>query len=145
MIPVQIKRLHDGIQIPTYATRGAACVDLRAELQEPIFLHPGEVRKFGTGLAIYIEDPAYCGKIYPRSGLGTKGIVLANGVGIVDADYQGEVIVALWNRSDDRYEIQPGERMAQMCCEVVERFAFQEVSEFVASERGDSGFGSTGR
>jgi dUTP pyrophosphatase len=145
MIPVQIRRLHPEAQIPEYATPGAAAIDLRALLDEPATLYPGEVRKFGTGLAIHIGDPAYCGKIYPRSGLGTKGIVLANLVGLIDADYQGELIVALWNRGDDPYTIQPGERIAQMCCEVVERFKFELVDEFIASERGTGGFGSTGK
>jgi dUTP pyrophosphatase len=145
MIPVQIRKLHPDAAIPAYATPGAAAIDLRAMLDEPTRLHCGEVRKFYTGIAIHIGDPAYCGKIYPRSGLGTKGIVLANGVGIVDADYQGQVIVALWNRSNDHYMIQPGERIAQMCLEVVERFAFEEVECFAASERGAGGFGSSGR
>lgn len=145
MIPVQIIRLSQSAEIPTYATRGAAAVDLRAMLDAPVFLHPGEVRRFGTGLAIHIADPAYCAKIYPRSGLGSKGIVLANLVGLIDSDYQGELIVALWNRSNDRHEIQPGERIAQMCCEVVERFKFEEVDRFLASERGAGGFGHSGR
>lgn len=146
MIPVQIRRLHPEAQIPAYATPGAAAIDLRAILPHPVWLQPGQQAMIGTGLAIYIGDPAYCGKIYPRSGLGAKhGIVLGNGTGVIDADYQGEILVCLWNRSDRAYEIQPGERIAQMCCEVVERFAFQEVSEFAASERGAGGFGSSGR
>lgn len=145
MIPVQIRRLHADAQIPAYATPGAAAIDLRAILPEPYLLLPGEVKKFGTGLAIHIADPAYCGKIYPRSGLGSKGIVLANLVGVIDSDYQGELIVALWNRGEWPHQIQPDERIAQMALEVVERFAFEEVAEFTASQRGAGGFGSSGR
>lgn len=145
MIPVQIRRLHPDAVIPAYAKEGDAAVDLRAILPHSIWLQPGQQQLIGTGLAIHIGDPAYCGKIYPRSGLGSKGIVLGNLVGVIDSSYQGELKVCLWNRSEQAHEIQPGERIAQMCCEVVERFAFQEVSEFVASERGAGGFGSTGR
>jgi dUTP pyrophosphatase len=145
VIPVQIKRLHEDAQIPAYATPGAAAIDLRAILPHAIWLQAGQQAMIGTGLAIHIADPAYCGKIYPRSGLGSKGIVLGNLVGLIDSDYQGELKVCLWNRGEQAYEIQPGERIAQMCLEVVERFKFEEVAEFAASERGAGSFGSSGR
>lgn len=146
MIPVQIKLLDPAAQIPAYSTPGAAAIDLRAKLVSPQWLHPGQQQLIGTGIAIYIGDPAYCAKIYPRSGLGAKhGIVLGNLTGLIDADYQGEIMVCLWNRSEQAYEIQPGERIAQMALEVVERFKFEEVAEFAASERGAGGFGHSGR
>lgn len=146
MIPVQIKRLHADAVIPSYAKPGDAAVDLCAILPHATWLQPGQQQFIGTGLAIHIGDPAYCGKIYPRSGLGAKhGIVLGNGTGVIDSGFQGEIMVCLWNRSDRAYEIQPGERIAQMALEVVERFKFEEVAEFAASERGAGGFGSTGK
>lgn len=145
MIPTQIRKLHPDAVIPTYAKPGDAAVDLRAILPHSIWLQPGQQTLIGTGIAIHIGDQAYCGKIYPRSGLGSLGIVLGNLVGVIDSSYQGELKVCLWNRSDRAYEIQPGERIAQMCCEVVERFAFQEVDSFAASERGAGGFGHSGR
>lgn len=145
MIPVQIRRLHPDAVIPTYAKDGDAAVDLRALLPQSIWLQAGQQTLIGTGLAIHIGDPAYCGKIYPRSGLGSKGIVLGNLVGVIDSSYQGELKVCLWNRGEQAYEIQPGERIAQMALEVVERFAFEEVAEFQQSERGTGGFGHSGR
>jgi dUTP pyrophosphatase len=120
-------------------------MDLCALLAEPLMLHPGEQHMIPTGLAMYIGDPAYCGKIYPRSGLGAKhGLVLGNLVGLIDSDYQGELMICLWNRSYRTYEIQPGERIAQMVIEPVKRAAFRLVEAFEASERGEGGFGSTG-
>lgn len=145
MIPVQIKRLHPSAEIPAYATPGAAAIDLRAMLDEPLVLQAGWQSMVGTGIAIHIADPAYCAKIYPRSGLGSKGLVLGNLVGLIDSDYQGEIKVCLWNRGHSAWTIEPGERIAQMCLEVVERFKFEEVAEFSASERGTGGFGSSGR
>lgn len=145
MIPVQIRKIHPAADIPAYATTGSAAVDLKAMLDRPYWMQPGEQIMVATGIAIHIGDPAYCAKIYPRSGLGSKGIVLGNLTGLIDSDYQGEIMVCLWNRSDRAYAIQPGERIAQMCLEVVERFAFEEVGEFAASERGAGGFGSSGR
>lgn len=146
MIPVQIRLLSPAAQIPAYATPGAAAIDLHSMLPYQYWLQPGEQIMVPTGIAIHIGDPAYCAKIWARSGLGAKhGIVLGNGTGILDSDYQGEVMVCLWNRSDRAYEIQPGERIAQMTLEVVERFAFELVEEFTPSDRGTGGFGHSGR
>lgn len=146
MMTVEIRRLHPGAILPEYATPGAAGVDLRAMIEKPLWLQPGEQSMMPTGIAVHIRAPIYCAKIYPRSGLSTKhGIVLANTVGIIDADYQGQIMVCLLNRSDRAYEIQPGERIAQMVLEPIERFKFVEVDEFDASERGAGGFGSTGK
>lgn len=143
---VQFTRLDSDAQVPTYATLGAAGVDLRAMLHDPLYLHPGEAKIIGTGIAIHIGDPTYCGKLYPRSGLGSKhGIVLGNGTGILDSDYQGEIKVCLWNRSDNGYEIEPGERIAQLVITPVMQVEFEEVNAFEASKRGAEGFGSTGK
>lgn len=146
MIPVQIRLLDPAAKIPEYATPGAAAIDLRAMLDRPYWLHPGEQMRVQTGIAIYIGDPAYCAKIYPRSGLGaTHGLILGNGTGLIDSDYQGEIMVCLWNRSEEAYHVLPGERIAQMTFESVEHARFEEVAEFVASERGAGGFGHSGR
>jgi dUTP pyrophosphatase len=145
VIPIQIKKLAQAAIIPEYKTAGAAGMDLCALLAEPLMLHPGEQHMIPTGLAMYIGDPAYCGKIYPRSGLGAKyGLILGNTTGIIDSDYQGEIMICLWNRSYRTYEIQPGERIAQMVLMAVEHAQFEVVDEFAATERGAGGFGSTG-
>ncbi len=132
--------------LPSYETPGAAGIDLRAMVERPITLQPNETRLIPTGLAIYIQDPALCGMILPRSGLGTKfGIVLGNLVGLVDSDYQGQLFVPLWNRSDKAFDISVGDRIAQLAFVPVVQAKFNVVEAFSASERGDGGFGSSGR
>ncbi|MFU0841053.1 MAG: Deoxyuridine 5'-triphosphate nucleotidohydrolase [Burkholderia sp.] len=131
--------------LPSYATAGAAGLDLRALLDEPFTLAPGETKMIRTGLAIHIGDPRYAALVLPRSGLGAKkGIVLGNLVGLVDSDYQGEMMIALWNRSDKPFTVEPFERLAQMMIVPVMQAEFNIVDEFAASERGEGGFGSTG-
>ena len=131
---------------PSYATEGSAGLDLRALLDAPLTLAPGETQLIRTGLAIYIADPGYAGLILPRSGLGHKhGIVLGNLVGLIDADYQGELMVSCWNRSSVAFTLEPGERLAQYVLVPVVQASFEVVEEFRASERGTGGFGSSGR
>lgn len=149
---VQVKLLNPKIgtnpnfPLPTRATDGSAGIDLRACIDEPIIIRAGETQLIGTGLAIYIADPNYAGIILPRSGLGHKhGIVLGNLVGLIDADYQGELMVSVWNRSDVDFTLNPAERMAQYMVVPVVRPSFLIVDEFSAiSERGAGGFGSSG-
>ena len=139
-------RLGEEFPLPTYATEGSAGLDLRAMIKAPITIQPGQTELIPTGLAIYIEKPAYAGLILPRSGLGHKhGIVLGNLVGLIDADYQGELMVSCWNRSDTAFTLAPGERLAQYVLVPVLHAAFQIVDEFQASARGAGGFGSSGR
>lgn len=139
-------RLGEEFPLPTYATEGSAGLDLRAMIKAPITIQPGQTELIPTGLAIYIENPAYAGLILPRSGLGHKhGIVLGNLVGLIDADYQGELMVSCWNRSDTAFTLAPGERLAQYVLVPVLHAAFQIVDEFQASARGAGGFGSSGR
>lgn len=139
----------DGFPLPTYATSGAAGLDLRACIDEPIKLKGGETKLIPTGLAIHIEDPLLAAVLLPRSGLGHKnGIVLGNLVGLIDSDYQGQVFVSLWNRNDimtEPFEINPGDRIAQMVFVPVVQVEFDLVSEFESSDRGHGGFGHTGR
>ena len=135
-----------GEQIPAYATPGSAGLDLRACLDEPLVLAPGQTRLIPTGLAIHIADPGLAAMILPRSGLGHKhGIVLGNLVGLIDSDYQGQLMVSCWNRSDAAFTVQPMERIAQLVIVPVVQAAFRQVAEFGESDRGASGFGSTGR
>ncbi|MGP9666986.1 dUTP diphosphatase [Psychrobacter sp. AOP31-A1-22] len=134
--------------LPQPATDGSAAIDLRACIDcDSIILNPGESKLIGTGMALYIGDPNYVGLILPRSGLGHKsGIVLGNLVGVIDADYQGELKISLWNRSNEAYKIQAGDRVAQYAIVPVVRPGFDVVEEFThASERGEGGFGSSGR
>ncbi len=132
--------------LPTYATDGSAGLDLRACLDEPLTLAPGDSSLIRTGLAIHIADPAFAGLVLPRSGLGHKhGIVLGNLVGLIDSDYQGELMVSCWNRGKEVFTIQPGERIAQYVLVPVIQAEFRMVEEFGASERGAGGFGSSGR
>lgn len=139
-------RLGRDYPIPSYATEGSAGLDLRAMLDEPLTLAPGETTLIKTGMAIYIGDPGLAAVILPRSGLGHKhGIVLGNLVGLIDSDYQGELMVSCWNRGQTSFEIAPGERIAQLVLVPVVRADFELVSDFVASERGSGGFGHTGR
>ncbi|MFD1243828.1 dUTP diphosphatase [Paralysiella testudinis] len=133
-------------QLPQYATAGAAGLDLRACLDAPVVLQPGEVYLVPTGIAIHLANPAYAAVLLPRSGLGHKhGIVLGNLVGLIDSDYQGELKVSLWNRSHQAFTIAPLERIAQMVVVPVAQAVFEVVDEFAASQRGEGGFGSTGQ
>lgn len=135
-----------GEQIPAYATPGSAGLDLRACLDQPLVLNPGQTALVPTGLAIHIGDPGLAAMILPRSGLGHKhGIVLGNLVGLIDSDYQGQLMVSCWNRSDAAFTIQPMERIAQLVIVPVVQASFRQVEAFGESDRGASGFGSTGR
>jgi dUTP pyrophosphatase len=139
-------RIGSEYPLPHYATGGSAGVDLRAMLPGPLELKPGETQLIPTGVAIYIADPGYAALILPRSGLGHKhGIVLGNLVGLIDSDYQGQLLVSCWNRSQSAFVIQPGERIAQLVVVPVQQVQFEVVSEFAATERGAGGFGSSGR
>lgn len=132
--------------LPHHATAGSAGIDLRACLDEPLLLQPNSTVLVKTGLAIYIADPHYAGLILPRSGLGHKhGIVLGNLVGLIDSDYQGELMVSVWNRGTGEFMLEPGERMAQYVLVPVIQAQFDIVTEFEQSERGSGGFGHTGR
>ncbi|MDY0746186.1 dUTP diphosphatase [Paucibacter sp. R3-3] len=133
-------------QLPAYATPGSAGLDLRACLDEAIVLEPGQTTLIPTGLAIHIADPGLAAIILPRSGLGHKhGIVLGNLVGLIDSDYQGQLMVSCWNRGQTAFTIQPMERIAQLVLVPVVQAAFRRVEEFDASARGAGGFGSTGK
>ncbi|MDZ7921252.1 dUTP diphosphatase [Rhodoferax sp.] len=137
-------RLYDNL--PTYATPGSAGLDLRACLDAPLTLAPNAWQLVPTGMAIYLENPAYAALILPRSGLGHKhGIVLGNLVGLIDSDYQGQLMVSAWNRSAVEFTIQPMERIAQLMIVPVVQAQFNVVSEFPASQRGEGGYGSTGK
>ena len=132
--------------MPAYATTGSAGLDLRACLDEAIEIVAGETVLVKTGLAIYIEDPNFAGLILPRSGLGHKhGIVLGNLVGLIDSDYQGELMISVWNRGHNTFRLEPGERLAQYVLVPVVHAEFEQVEEFVATERGAGGFGHTGQ
>jgi dUTP pyrophosphatase len=131
--------------LPDYATAGSAGMDLRACLSETLTIQPGETQLIATGLAIYIEDPNFAAVILPRSGLGHKhGIVLGNLVGLIDSDYQGELMVSCWNRGHKEFSIQPGDRIAQLVVLPIIQADFKIVDEFESSHRGSDGFGSTG-
>ncbi len=133
-------------QLPAYATPGSAGLDLRACLAEPLVLQANAWQLVPTGIAIYLADPHYAALILPRSGLGHKhGIVLGNLVGLIDSDYQGQLMVSAWNRSDTAFTIEPLERIAQLVIVPVVQAQFNVVSEFPASERGEGGYGSTGK
>lgn len=139
-------RIGTTFPLPTYATDGSAGLDLRAVLDEPLTLAPGETQLIRTGLAIHIADPAFAGLVLPRSGLGHKhGIVLGNLVGLIDSDYQGELMVSCWNRGQAAFTIQPGERIAQYVLVPVVQAQFRVIDSFEASARGAGGFGSSGR
>ena len=133
-------------QLPAYATAGSAGLDLRACIDAPVTLAPGDALLLPTGLAIHIGDPGHAATILPRSGLGTKhGIVLGNLVGLIDSDYQGPLMVSCWNRGRESFTIQPMERIAQMIVVPVVQVQWNPVQAFVASDRGSGGFGSTGK
>lgn len=140
------ERIGDSIPMPEYATSGSAGLDLRACLDAPLTLHPGETQLIRTGLSIYIEDPSLAAMILPRSGLGHKhGIVLGNLVGLIDSDYQGELMVSCWNRGKDSFTMEVGERLAQLVLVPVIQAEFDIVDEFSETERGAGGFGHSGR
>jgi dUTP pyrophosphatase len=133
-------------QLPAYATPGSAGLDLRACLDAPLTLAPNAWQLVPTGMAIYLKDPAFAALILPRSGLGHKhGIVLGNLVGLIDSDYQGQLMVSAWNRSAVAFTIEPMERIAQLVIVPVLQAQFNIVNEFKASERGEGGYGSTGK
>ena len=139
-------RVGTDFPLPAYATPGSAGMDLRACLDEPLTLAPGDTQLLPTGLAIHIQDPGLCATILPRSGLGHKhGIVLGNLVGLIDSDYQGQLMVSCWNRGKDSFTIAPGERIAQLVILPVVQAQFTLVNDFDQSERGEGGFGSSGR
>lgn len=132
-------------QLPNYATPGSAGLDLRACLDAPLTLQPNAWQLVPTGIAIYLRDPGYAALILPRSGLGHKhGIVLGNLVGLIDSDYQGQLMVSAWNRSAAAYTLEPMERLAQLVIVPVVQAQFNVVTDFEATERGDKGYGSTG-
>lgn len=139
-------RIGSEYPLPQYATEGSAGVDLRAMLDTAIELKPGDTHLIPTGIAIYLANPAYAAVILPRSGLGHKhGIVLGNLVGLIDSDYQGQLLVSCWNRGQTTFTINPGERIAQLVVVPVAQVQFDVVDEFVATQRGEGGFGSSGR
>jgi dUTP pyrophosphatase len=149
-IPVQVKvldaRLNAEFGLPSYGTQGAAGLDLRACVTEPTILQPGETSLVSTGIAMYLADPGYAALVLPRSGLGAKqGIVLGNLVGLIDSDYQGPLMLAVWNRSAKPFTIGPGDRLAQMIIVPIALVDWQIVDEFDASARSTGGFGSTGQ
>ena len=148
MTTIDIKVLDPRMResLPSYATSGSAGLDLRACLNAPVELSPGQAHFIPTGLAIHIADPGLAAVILPRSGLGAKhGIVLGNLVGLIDSDYQGQLMVSCWNRSATAYTIQPMERIAQMVIVPVVQAQFRQVEQFDTSSRGEGGFGSTGQ
>jgi dUTP pyrophosphatase len=148
MKTIDVKILDSRIKelLPTYATPGSAGLDLRACIDAPLILEPGSTHLIPTGLAIHIGDPGYAAVILPRSGMGHKnGIVLGNLVGLIDSDYQGQLMVSTWNRGQTAFTLNPMERLAQLVVVPVLQVAFNVVEEFTSSERGAGGFGSTGK
>ena len=148
MKKLDVKILDERVRgvLPQYGTPGAAGLDLRACLDAPLVLQPGASQLVPTGIAIHLGDPGYAAVILPRSGLGAKnGIVLGNLVGLIDSDYQGPLMVSLWNRGQAAFTVQPLDRVAQLVVVPVQQVEFNVVEEFTASARGAGGFGSTGR
>lgn len=150
MQKIQLKildnRLKDSFPLPEYATDGSAGMDLRAMMNEPLSLKPNQTELIPTGIAIHIEDPNLAATILPRSGLGHKhGIVLGNLVGLIDSDYQGQLFVSCWNRSDKLYQIEVGDRIAQLVIVPIVKALFVEVKEFIDTDRGSGGFGHSGK
>jgi len=136
----------NAVPLPEYSTDGSAGLDLRACLENQLCLNPGHTELIPTGIAIYLEDPQYAALILPRSGLGHKhGVVLGNLVGLIDSDYQGELMISCWNRSDTEFTIQQGDRIAQLIIVPVVRTSFNIVDEFTQTDRGSDGFGSSGQ
>jgi len=149
-LPIQVKildpRIGSEFPLPKYETQDSAGLDLRACLNEKLTLHPGETHLIPTGISIYIGDPNLAAVILPRSGLGHKhGIVLGNLVGLIDADYQGPLMISCWNRGQNAYTIQPGERIAQLVFLPIARVQFKLVDDFAKSVRGEGGFGHSGK
>jgi dUTP pyrophosphatase len=149
-VPVRLQvldaRLGTEFPLPDYATSGSAGMDLRAMLDSPLSIAAGQTELLPTGFAMHISDPALAAVILPRSGLGHKhGLVLGNLVGLIDSDYQGQVFMSCWNRSDTNYTVEPGARMAQLVFLPVVQVAWQQVEDFSASDRGAGGFGHTGK
>jgi len=148
MKKLEVKILDERIRgmLPRYATAGAAGLDLRACIEAPLTLQPGDSQLVHSGIAIHVADPGYAAVVLPRSGLGSKhGIVLGNLVGLIDSDYQGEVLVSVWNRGRASFIIQPLDRIAQLLVVPVMQVELEVVEEFAESSRGVGGFGSTGR
>lgn len=146
---IQLKILDERIgteyPLPSYGTPGSAGIDLRAIIDEPLSLAPGQTELIPTGLSIYIADPNIAATILPRSGLGHKhGIVLGNLVGLIDSDYQGPLMISCWNRGDTVFNIMPGDRIAQLVFLPVIQVEFESVSDYTRSQRGEGGFGHTG-
>ncbi len=150
MKAIQLKildpRIGSEFPLPHYATPGSAGMDLRAMLDQALVLKPGQTELIPTGIAIHVEDPGYAAMLLPRSGLGHKhGVVLGNLVGLIDSDYQGQLMVSCWNRGQSDFTVEVGERIAQMVIVPVAQPEFEVVTEFGHSERGEGGFGSSGR
>lgn len=140
------KRLGSDFPLPEYATEGSAGLDLRAMLEQPLTLNPGDTQLISTGMAMHIADPGLAGMVLPRSGLGYKhGIVLGNLVGLIDSDYQGPLMVPCWNRGKQPFVMEIGERLAQLVIVPVVQAKFNVVSDFTESQRGAGGFGHSGR
>ena len=138
-------RFGDEWPLPAYATEASAGLDLRAALETPLVLGPGDTALIPSGLSIHLADPHLCAVILPRSGLGHRhGIVLGNGTGLIDADYQGPLLISVWNRSSEAFTLQPGDRIAQLVVLPVTRVSLQVVDTFADSARGEGGFGHTG-
>ena len=150
MIDLQVKildsRVGDSIELPSYATEGSAGMDIRACIDAPLEVAPGETHLVPSGMAVYVGDPAYAAVLLPRSGLGHKhGLVLGNLTGLIDSDYQGQLFVSIWNRGSKTYTIEVGERIAQMVIVPGAQARMNVVDEFEQSDRGAGGFGSSGR
>lgn len=149
MTPLQVKlldpRFGDAWPLPAYATEASAGMDLRAAIEAPLVLAPGDAALLPSGIAIHIADPGLCAVVLPRSGLGHRhGIVLGNGTGLIDADYQGPLLISVWNRGRDAFTIEPGDRIAQLVVMPIARVTLQVVDTFIDSARGTGGFGHTG-
>ncbi len=138
-------RFGDAWPLPAHATEGSAGMDLRAALEAPLALAPGDTALVPSGIAIHLADPNLCAVVLPRSGLGHRhGIVMGNGTGLIDADYQGPLLISVWNRGRETFTIEPGDRIAQLVVLPVARVSLRVVDAFTASERGEGGFGHTG-
>lgn len=147
--PLQVKlldpRFGDAWPLPAYATEASAGMDLRAAIEAPMTLEPGDAALLPSGIAIHIADPGLCAVVLPRSGLGHRhGIVLGNGTGLIDADYQGPLLISVWNRGREPFTIEPGDRIAQLVVLPIARVTLQVVDTFIDSARGTGGFGHTG-
>ncbi|MEO0576214.1 MAG: dUTP diphosphatase [Pseudomonadota bacterium] len=139
-------RIGDSIDLPTYGTEGSAGMDVRACIDAPLSVKPGDTHLVPTGMAIHVADPSLAAILLPRSGLGHKhGIVLGNLTGLIDSDYQGQLFVSIWNRGSKTYDIAPGERIAQLVLVPVVQAELEVVEDFTQSERGAGGFGHTGK